>query len=63
MAEALRASRDGDIFLRFMRFGEAEVSERGTGYSLTLHDLRFGLRMNAELDSDLKVMSTSVHWH
>jgi inner membrane protein len=62
IAAALNTSRDGAIFLRFMRFGEAEVSERPDGFSVGLRDLRFGLRMHAELDSNLKVESTSVRW-
>lgn len=60
--DALRQSRDGRAFLDFARFYSARVDESSGGYIITLRDLRFDLRLRAELDGDLNVTATEVRW-
>ena len=60
--EALRQSRDGRVFLDFARFYSASVDESSSGYIITLRDLRFDLRLRAELDRDLNVLATETRW-
>ncbi|MCI0490896.1 MAG: metal-dependent hydrolase [Blastocatellia bacterium] len=60
---ALRRSEEARTFLDFMRYGTAIVEEREDGYTVTLRDLRFPLRMNAVLDRDLAVRSVSARWY
>lgn len=60
--EPLRQSAEARVFLDFMRYGSANVEERPGGYTITLRDLRFNLRMQVEMDSDLTVKSTDVRW-
>jgi inner membrane protein len=60
--EALRQSRDGQVFLDFARFYAADVEESGEGYTITLRDLRFDLRLRAQLDHDLNVLTTETRW-
>ncbi|HKP11123.1 MAG TPA: metal-dependent hydrolase [Blastocatellia bacterium] len=60
--DALRQSRDGRAFLDFARFYSANVDENGDGYVITLRDLRFDLRLRAELDHDLNVRSAETRW-
>lgn len=60
--EALRRSYEGSKFLRFARYTSASVTERPDGYTIELRDLRFDLRLNAEIDSDLIVQSAVVKW-
>jgi membrane-bound metal-dependent hydrolase YbcI (DUF457 family) len=63
LAEALRRSHQGRVFLDFMRYGTAEVQERGDGNTVVeLRDLRFNLRMHAELDRDMTVTFAEVQW-
>jgi len=63
LADAVRRSHEGRVFLNFMRYGSANVEERGDGTTvLSLRDLRFDLRMLVELDRDLTVTSTDVRW-
>jgi len=63
LAEALRRSKEARVFLDFMRYGSANVEERPDGTTVVeLHDLRFDLRMRAELDRDMNVTSTQVRW-
>ena len=60
--EALRQSRDGRVFLDFARFYSASVDESSSGYIITLRDLRFDLRLRAELDRDLNILATETRW-
>lgn len=61
--EALRRSNEARVFLDFMRYGTANVEERADGNTVVeLRDLRFNLRMRAELDRDLTVTSVEVRW-
>ena len=60
--EALRQSRDGRAFLDFARFYSANVDESSDGYIITLRDLRFNLRLRAELDHDLNVKAAETRW-
>jgi len=63
LAEALRQSDDSRAFLDFMRYGTANVEERPDGTTVvSLRELRFNLTMRVELDRDLTVTSTEVHW-
>jgi inner membrane protein len=61
--EALRQSRDGNVFLSFARFYSASVEESNDGYIITLRDLRFDLRLRAQLDRDLNVISSETRWY
>lgn len=62
-ADALRQSDDSRAFLDFMRYGTAKVEEHPDGTTIVLlRDLRFNLTMRVELDRDMKVTSTEVHW-
>ena len=61
--EALRQSRDGNVFLNFARFYSASVDESNDGYVVTLRDLRFALQLRAVLDHDLNVVSTETRWY
>jgi inner membrane protein len=60
--DALRQSRDGRVFLDFARFYSASVDESSSGYIITLRDLRFDLRLRAELDRDLNILATETRW-
>jgi inner membrane protein len=60
--EALRQSEEARKFLDFARFSTANVEEREGGYTVMVRDLRFDLRLRAELDRDLGIISTDVRW-
>jgi inner membrane protein len=60
--EALRQSNEARRFLDFARFASATVEEREEGYTIAMQDLRFSLRMRAELDRELNVVSARVGW-
>jgi hypothetical protein len=60
--EALRQSEGARKFLDFTRFSAATVEERESGYTVMVRDLRFDLRLHAELDRDLGIISTDVSW-
>ena len=60
--EALRQSEEARKFLDFVRFPSATVEEREDGYTVTVRDTRFDLRLSAELDRDLGIISTDVRW-
>jgi inner membrane protein len=62
LVEALRQSHDGQVFLDFARFYSADVEESSEGYTISLRDLRFNLRLRAELDRDLNVLSAETRW-
>jgi inner membrane protein len=63
LADALRQSRDARVFLDFMRYGTANVEQRGDGTTvLALHELRFDLRMRVELDREMTVTYSEVRW-
>ena len=62
LVEALRQSPEARVFLDFSRFAAASVEDRAEGYTVSLRDLRFDLRMRVELDRDLNVLSTDVRW-
>lgn len=63
LAEALRRSKQARVFLDFIRYGTANVQERADGNTVVeLRDLRFNLRMRAELDRDMTVTSAEVRW-
>ena len=63
LADALRQSDDAKGFLDFMRYGTANVEARADGTTVvSLRDLRFDLTMRVELDRDMTVTSTEVHW-
>jgi hypothetical protein len=59
---ALRRHIEARRFLDFARFASANVEERESGYTVAMQDLRFSLRMRAELDGDLNVISVDVRW-
>lgn len=63
LIEALRQSPDARAFLDFSRFTAASVEQHSNGYTIMLRDVRFDLRMNAELDSELNVLSTDARWY
>jgi uncharacterized membrane protein len=60
--EPLRRHIEARRFLDFARFASASVEERESGYRIEMQDLRFSLRMRAELDGDLNVISVDVGW-
>lgn len=60
--EALRQSEEARKFLDFARFSAATVEEREDGYTVIVSDLRFALRLHAELDRELGIISTDVRW-
>jgi inner membrane protein len=60
--EALRQSEEARKFLDFARYSTASVEEREGGYTVIVRDLRFDLRLRAELDRDLGIISTDVRW-
>jgi len=63
LSDALRSSNEARSFLDFMRYGTANVEQRPDGTTVVaLRDLRFDLRMQVELDSDLKVIDVAVLW-
>jgi inner membrane protein len=62
LIEALRQSGPGQTFLNFARMPTSEVIERPDGYSVTLRDSRFGLKLHAKLDRDMNVQSSSMQW-
>jgi hypothetical protein len=63
LADALRRSHDGRVFLDFMRYGSANVEQKADGTTtVSLRDLRFDLRMRVELDQELNVTSSEVRW-
>ena len=63
LTDALRSSNDARGFLDFMRYGTASVEVRPDGTTVVLfRDLRFDLRMRAELDREMTVTSTEVRW-
>ncbi|MEK6324801.1 MAG: metal-dependent hydrolase [Acidobacteriota bacterium] len=63
LADALRRSNQARVFLDFVRYGTARVEELPDGTTLVeLRDLRFDLRMRAELDQDKTVTSAEVQW-
>lgn len=63
LAEALSKAHDSQVFLEFMRYGTANVQERADGSTVVeLRDLRFNLRMRAELDREMNVTSVDVRW-
>ena len=63
LAEALRRSNEARSFLDFMRYGTSSVEERADGTTVVaIRDLRFDLRMRAELDRELNVTFVDVRW-
>jgi inner membrane protein len=62
LAEALRQSPEARAFLGFTRFAISSVQQREDGYSVTVRDARFDLRMNVLLDQNLSVQSIDVRW-
>jgi hypothetical protein len=63
LVEVLRNSPEARAFLDFMRYGTATTETRGDGTTVvSLRDLRFDLRMRAEIDQNLSVTSTEVNW-
>jgi inner membrane protein len=63
LADALRQSHDSRVFVDFMRYGTARVEEQADGTKIVeLRDLRFDLRMRAELDREMMVTSVEVRW-
>jgi hypothetical protein len=63
LLSALRTSNEARKFLDFMRYGTASVEQRADGTTVVMvRDLRFNLRMNAELDQELTVTSVAVRW-
>ena len=61
-ADALRQTREGQVFLNFARYVSATVEEREDGYIVALQDLRLPLQMNVKLNADLSVESTDFRW-
>jgi inner membrane protein len=62
LAEALRRSRQGRIFLDFARYVAATVQKEDGRYRILLEDVRFTLRMEASLNQDLSVASAQMRW-
>jgi len=63
IGNALRRSTEARSFLDFLRFGTANVEERSDGTTVVnIRDLRFDLRLNAELDHDLNINFIEVRW-
>lgn len=64
LAEVLRQSPDARRFLDFARFAAANVEERADGTRVvSVRDLRFSLRMRAELDREMTVTAVDVRWY
>jgi len=62
IATALERSNAGRTFMSFARMPSAEVIERPDGYSVTLRDARFGLKLQANLDREMNVESSVIRW-
>ena len=63
IGNALRHSAEARSFLDFLRFGTANVEERSDGTTVVnIRDLRFDLRLHAELDHDSNINSVEVRW-
>ena len=63
LSAVLRSSNEARSFLDFMRYGTADVEQRPDGTTVVaLRDLRFDLRMQVELDSELKITDVAVRW-
>lgn len=63
IGNALRRSAEARSFLDFLRFGTANVEERSDGTTVVnIRDLRFDLRLKAELDRDSNINSIEVRW-
>lgn len=62
LAEALRRSRPGRIFLDFARYVTATVEKGGGQYRILLKDVRLTLRMEVSLNQDLSVASAQMRW-
>ncbi|HUK89512.1 MAG TPA: metal-dependent hydrolase [Blastocatellia bacterium] len=62
LVEALQRSGPGQTFLNFARMPTVQETSRPNGSSVILRDSRFGLKLRAELDPDLNVLSSSVEW-
>ncbi|HXG91449.1 MAG TPA: metal-dependent hydrolase [Blastocatellia bacterium] len=62
LINALRESVEARRFFDFARYTAATVEQREDGYTMLIRDLRFSLRLRAELDRDLTVVSADVRW-
>ena len=63
LSAVLRSSNEARSFLDFMRYGTADVEQRPDGTTVVaLRDLRFDLRMQVELDSELNITDVAVRW-
>jgi inner membrane protein len=60
--QALRASETARTFLDFARLPYGTAEPAAGGYSITIHDARYSLRLYARLDQELQVESAEIHW-
>jgi inner membrane protein len=63
LLESLRRAERSRQFLEFSRFWNSNVDETETGYAVILRDLRFTLRMEAEVERDTTVRAVNVSWY
>jgi inner membrane protein len=60
--EALKNSPRTNIYMRFARYSISNVEETAEGYTVTLRDVRFDLKLHATLDKELAVKSAELKW-
>jgi inner membrane protein len=60
--EALKSSPRTSTFMNFARYIISNVEENADGYTVTLRDVRFDLRLHATLDQELSVTSAELKW-
>ncbi|HEY7545588.1 MAG TPA: metal-dependent hydrolase [Blastocatellia bacterium] len=61
--DSLNQSARAQTFLKFARFPSASVEKNEDGYTITMRDARFDLRLAARLDEELTVRSVDVKWY
>jgi inner membrane protein len=60
--DALKTSPRTRTFMNFARYTISNVEETSEGYTVTLRDVRFDLKLRATLDHDLAVTSAELQW-
>ena len=63
LEEAIRKSPEGEVFLEFARYISVTVEERDQSFVVILQDLRFPLRLMAQLDKEMAVQSVDLRWY
>jgi inner membrane protein len=60
--DALKKFPRTRTFMHFARYVVSNVEENAEGYTITLREVRFDLKMQATLDHDLVVTSAEMRW-